>query len=99
MPNGQQPIDGRVAGGELGGRRMHDVVDEVAAAIGVVADEGAAGRQVGMNGDQAVVDAVGATAASRMTSPKASSPTAPTKIARPPQRAAWSMKMPGAPLG
>ena len=57
---GQQPFDGRLVGGKLRGRRMHDVVDEVAAAIGVVADEGTAGRQIGVNGDQAVVDAVGA---------------------------------------
>ena len=35
-----------------------DVVDEVAGAVGAVADEGAAGREVGVDGDGGDVDAV-----------------------------------------
>ena len=35
-----------------------DVVDEVARAVGAVADEGAAGRELGVDGDGGDVDAV-----------------------------------------
>ena len=53
-----QAFDHRLIGGKARRSRMHDVVDEVAAAVGVVADESAAGP-VGVDGDQAVVNAVG----------------------------------------
>ena len=59
VPKAQQAFDHRLVGGKARGSRMHDVVDEVAAAVGIVADESAAGRQLGVDGDQAVVNAVG----------------------------------------
>ena len=60
------PLDQRLGRRRRGDRRrgaVADVVDEVARAVGAVADEGAAGRQVAVDGDGRDVDAVARAAA------------------------------------
>ena len=54
---GDQALGGLGRAGRAGGA-VADVEDEVAGPVGAVTDEGAAGRQLGMDGDGGGVDAV-----------------------------------------
>ena len=65
-----------LAGVQRGRSRVRDVVDEVAAAVGAVGDEGAAGGRAGHTPDRADVDAAAASR-SRLSVPKSSGPTQP----------------------
>ena len=83
---------------QRGRGRVGDVVDEVAAAVGAVGDEGAAGRGAGHPPDAAVSTPL-ARRRSTLSVPKSSGPTQPIIAVAAPTRAAWSAKIAGAPLG
>jgi hypothetical protein len=74
------------------------VEHEVPPPVLAVGHEGRAGRARRVHPDLSAVHP-SARRRSRITRPNPSAPTAPTMAAGAPQRATWSMKIAGAPLG
>ena len=86
-------------GADRAGGAVADVVDEVARAVGAVADEGAAGRAAPGGRRWPRRRRRRARSRSTLRRPKSSSPTQPIMPQGWPSFATWSMKMAGAPDG